>query len=103
MKKLMVLLLAVMMIILSACSQKTASGNDAKQGGAEATGKPETTAGKKVTIEFWYSQQTVIGDQLQKLVDSFNSSHPNIEVKGVNQADGAALSTKLQADRKSVV
>lgn len=93
MKKLISMLIALMLILLSACGQNNSAGSDAMEAAKEGA---EATA-KKVSIEFWYSQQTAIGDQLQKLIDSFNGSHPNIEIKGVNQADGAALSTKLQA------
>jgi sn-glycerol 3-phosphate transport system substrate-binding protein len=91
-KKVTCLLIAMIMAaVLTACGGTAATGN------APSKGAAATEPAKKVKFEFWYSQQAAIGDQLQKLVDSFNSSQPNIEVVGVNLADAAALSTKLQA------
>ncbi|NOU76862.1 extracellular solute-binding protein [Paenibacillus sp. LMG 31458] len=90
MKKLSILCLAIVMVCLTACAQGNSSTSSIQV-------SPKPAVGNKVTIEFWYSQQTVIGNQLQKLVDSFNSSQQGIEVKGVNLSDAGALSTKLQA------
>ncbi|WP_248924166.1 ABC transporter substrate-binding protein [Paenibacillus hamazuiensis] len=91
MKKTAWALLAAAMAMTAGCGQGGSAG------GANANKETAAQPGQKVKIEFWYSQQTVIGDQLQKLVDGFNRSQSDIEVSGVNLADAGALSTKLQA------
>lgn len=68
-KKITALLLSTFMTIsLAACGKTTKS----------------TTADEKVTLTFWHLWKGSEADALQKVIDEFNSTHPNIQVKALS-------------------
>lgn len=70
---------------------------------AEASGqesqseKKNETSGKTVEIEFWYGLGGKLGENMQKIVDDFNSSQSQIVVKTAVQGDYTETMQKLQA------
>jgi multiple sugar transport system substrate-binding protein len=89
-------LLIVAMLVLGACAPSSAGssnqgGNAAPTAstsgstGSSATGAPaggsSASSGQKVTITFWNGFTGPDGPTLQKLVNSYNASHPNEQVQ----------------------
>lgn len=54
-------------------------------------------ASSKVTVTFWHAMGGNSGKELQALVDEFNASHPDIELKAVNQGGYDVLMQKVMA------
>ncbi|MDF2879362.1 MAG: transporter substrate-binding protein, partial [Clostridia bacterium] len=60
--------------------------------------KAETkVSDQPIEIEFWYGLGGVLGENMQKIVDDFNSSQTNIIVKTAVQGDYEETMQKLQA------
>jgi len=78
MKKIIVLLLVLSVFIIN-CSKK------------------ETENSEVTEILFWQAMGGPLGDALAELVQEFNNTHPNINVKSVNMGNYTALSQKLMA------
>jgi multiple sugar transport system substrate-binding protein len=61
-------------------------------------GKKEEPKNENVTeIVFWQAMGGPLGDALGKLVEKFNSTHPDIHVTSINMGNYTALSQKLMA------
>lgn len=60
-------------------------------------GKTTGSAGQKEEVIFWHALGGPLGDALTKLVDEFNSTHPNIHIKAISVGNYQALSQKLMA------
>jgi len=69
--------------ILAAAVSLTCSGG-VKQGGP-------------VEVSFWHAMGGPLGRELEQLVDDFNSSHPDIQIKSVSMGNYNALSQKIMA------
>ncbi|GGA34865.1 ABC transporter substrate-binding protein [Paenibacillus physcomitrellae] len=81
-------------VVLSACGNSGGGGN-ASSGGNESSsnsgngsnaasgnaGDASDSGGEKVTLSFWTLFDGGDGDNMQALVDEFNKTHPNIQVK----------------------
>ncbi|ANY69017.1 sugar transporter [Paenibacillus sp. BIHB 4019] len=73
-------------LLLSACSGGNGGGNAAATGGnaaSESGGSEQESAasGQKVTLSFWTLFSGGDGDNMQALIDEFNKTHPDIQVK----------------------
>ncbi|MGG6310012.1 ABC transporter substrate-binding protein [Paenibacillus macerans] len=90
-------------LLISACGggSGSAGGNTAEPAQAAAEGNTagtETaTPAEPVTIEFWYGLGGKLGENMQALIDKFNSSQKEVIVKPVVQADYSETEQKLQA------
>ncbi|ANS75686.1 sugar transporter [Paenibacillus yonginensis] len=87
-------------VILSACGSSgggnsssgnnggnsAASGNDG--GAASSDSGSGNSGGSKVTLSFWTLFDGGDGDNMQAMVDEFNKTHPNIQVKNTKLAWG---------------
>ncbi len=60
-------------------------------------GKKKETASNVTEVTFWHAMGGPLGVALNKLIDEFNSTHPNIHIKGVGMGNYQALSQKLMA------
>ncbi|MDQ0112196.1 ABC transporter substrate-binding protein [Paenibacillus harenae] len=71
-------------LAISACGSNNSGGNN---GGSNTLGNNESSSpdnsggGSKVTLSFWTLFSGGDGDNMQKLIDEFNKSHPDIQVK----------------------
>jgi multiple sugar transport system substrate-binding protein len=79
MKKLL-LIVVLLPLLLSGCGSKN------KQKGEDVT-----------EIVFWQAMGGPLGDALGNLIQKFNETHPNINVKSINMGNYTALSQKLMA------
>ncbi|MDQ0060267.1 ABC transporter substrate-binding protein [Paenibacillus harenae] len=74
-------------LALSACGSNNSGGNGGNNGGSNTPGNNESSSpdnsggGSKVTLSFWTLFSGGDGDNMQKLIDEFNKSHPDIQVK----------------------
>jgi ABC-type glycerol-3-phosphate transport system substrate-binding protein len=72
---------------LTACVVQTAPAQP--QSGAEpatteeeaAEAPAETAAEEQITLRFWMQQDNLLVEAMQKLIDSFEEAHPNIDVQ----------------------
>jgi len=62
-----------------------------------ACGKKGVVNSEVTEILFWQAMGGPLGDALAELVQEFNDTHPNIQVKSVNMGNYTALSQKLMA------
>ncbi|MGP0585911.1 ABC transporter substrate-binding protein [Paenibacillus timonensis] len=97
------LLMTCTFLVISACGGGSgAAGNTADPAQAAPAGNT-TNAGDQaqsvepVTIEFWYGLGGKLGENMQALIDKFNSSQQDVVVKPVVQADYSETEQKLQA------
>lgn len=93
MRKKLALVLAAAMVVgtLAGCS---AGGQETATGSKESEQK---ASGEKVTIEFWHCMGSANGELIQQIVDSFNASQTDYEVKSVHQGSYTDAGTKMQA------
>lgn len=90
-------------LLISACGGGAgAAGNTADPAQAAPAGNTanaDNTAktAEPVTIEFWYGLGGKLGENMQALIDKFNSSQQEVVVKPVVQADYSETEQKLQA------
>lgn len=100
--KFLALLMTCTFLLISACgggagtagSNTTESANSAAGG---STGTEAEASAEPVTIEFWYGLGGKLGENMQTLIDKFNSSQQEVIVKPVVQADYSETERKLQA------
>lgn len=86
MKKLLVILLCIAFALsIGACSDSTAL----KTGDTDTPDDKgsDTSAQEKVTIDFWYSLGGKNGEIIKGMVDNFNTSQSEIEVRATFQGD----------------
>jgi len=105
-KNMVVALLLVFSMLLSACATSSAQGA-AGTGTPAATGSAATSAptaasgsssnGQVVELQFWHGQNQTQQVALDKLVQQFNSSHPNIHVTATYQGTYSDLYKKVTA------
>lgn len=100
--KFLALLMTCTFLLITACGGgvNTAGGNTAEPSKSAAGGNAgsETQApAEPVTIEFWYGLGGKLGENMQTLIDKFNSSQQEVIVKPVVQADYSETERKLQA------
>jgi multiple sugar transport system substrate-binding protein len=94
MKKILSLSLATMLsfaLLLSACGGGGGSNNDASsspsaspsdsQSSAPASESGSADSGEKVSLSFWTLFSGGDGDNMQQMIDEFNKTHPDIQVK----------------------
>jgi len=74
----------------SASSEAPASASETSSATPEAAKEP-------VAIEFWYGLGGKLGENMQALIDKFNSSQQEVVVKPVVQGDYSETEKKLQA------
>jgi multiple sugar transport system substrate-binding protein len=67
MKRIVLAVIAALTLALAGCSGSSGSSSE--------------SPGGKVTIEFWHAQTETAGKVMQRLVDTFNASHPHIVVE----------------------
>ncbi|MEK5163849.1 ABC transporter substrate-binding protein [Paenibacillus sp. FSL R5-0527] len=96
------ILMTCTFLLISACGEGSgAAGNSADPAQAASGGNGEKTgtqtSAKPVTIEFWYGLGGKLGENMQVLIDKFNSSQQEVIVKPVVQADYSETEKKLQA------
>lgn len=96
------ILMTCTFLLISACGGGSgAAGNSADPAQAASGGNGEKTgtqtSAKPVTIEFWYGLGGKLGENMQVLIDKFNSSQQEVIVKPVVQADYSETEKKLQA------
>lgn len=104
-KSFIAILMTCTFLLLSACGGgnatggNTAGGNTTDSAAAEGNGgsKNNTQSAKPVEIEFWYGLGGKLGENMQVLIDKFNSSQSEVIVKPVVQADYSETEKKLQA------
>jgi ABC-type glycerol-3-phosphate transport system substrate-binding protein len=72
---------AVLTLMLTACTSASSPDTNQPSSGSSPTGT--------VTIQFWHAQTDTSAKVMQQLVDTFNSTHPNIVV----QASSGGTST----------
>lgn len=70
-------------LVLSACGSNNGGGNNegGNTSGNKESASPDNSAGSKVTLSFWTLFSGGDGDNMQKLIDEFNKTHPDIQVK----------------------
>jgi multiple sugar transport system substrate-binding protein len=73
MKRTMLAGVSVVALVVTACTGSSSSSTNPSPSGATSTGT--------VTIQFWHAQTDTAAKTMQKLVDAFNASHPNIVVQ----------------------
>lgn len=86
------ILMTCTFLLISACGEGSgAAGNSADPAQAASGGNGEKTgtqtSAKPVAIEFWYGLGGKLGENMQVLIDKFNSSQQEVIVKPVVQAD----------------
>ncbi|MGZ7440405.1 ABC transporter substrate-binding protein [Paenibacillus sp. TH7-28] len=96
------ILMTCTFLLISACGGGSgAAGNSADPAQAASGGNGEKTGtqapAEPVTIEFWYGLGGKLGENMQVLIDKFNSSQQEVIVKPVVQADYSETEKKLQA------
>ncbi len=79
MKKFIILFLLLSLFLLSCAKKKT-----------------ETT-GNVTEVTFWHAMGGPLGVALNKLINEFNETHPNIHIKAIGMGNYQALSQKLMA------
>lgn len=101
--KLGVLLIAVIMLFLSACGQK-AQPNASSNSPAPASQKPAESApetkpeGKAATkVVWWHSMGGELGKAVDKLVSDFNASRSDIQVEAIYQGTYDESLNKMKA------
>jgi len=88
--------LAVLALALAACGGEKAED----KGGA--TGEPEpTAAASTVSIDFWHSEAAANEAALQALVDRFNSSQDEVDVRLLYQGTNEDINLKLLSSLRS--
>ncbi|TFE23790.1 ABC transporter substrate-binding protein [Cohnella luojiensis] len=100
-------LLILSFLLLTACGSTGNNANIASSAPAEtsdpASSQPAesseapATPTEPVTIEFWYGLGGKLGENMQSLIEKFNSSQQEVIVKPVVQADYSETGKKLQA------
>lgn len=100
--KFLALLMTCTFLLITACGggPSTAGGNTAEPAKSAAggnTGSETAAPAEPVTIEFWYGLGGKLGENMQTLIDKFNSSQQEVIVKPVVQADYSETERKLQA------
>ena len=105
-KNMVVALLLVFSMLLSACATSSAQGaagtGTPATTGSAATSAPTATSGSSsngqvVELQFWHGQSQTQQVALDKLVQQFNSSHPNIHVTATYQGTYSDLYKKVTA------
>lgn len=101
-KRFVAMLMTCTFLLLSACGGggNTASVNSSDAAAAaanEGTKSNTQTSAEPVTIEFWYGLGGKLGENMQALIDKFNSSQSEVIVKPIVQADYSETEKKLQA------
>ncbi|GIP48098.1 sn-glycerol 3-phosphate ABC transporter substrate-binding protein [Paenibacillus sp. J53TS2] len=97
------LLMTCIFLVISACgggsgaAGNTADPAQAAPAGNAANAGDQAQSVEPVTIEFWYGLGGKLGENMQALIDKFNSSQQNVIVKPVVQADYSETEQKLQA------
>jgi len=103
-KNVLVALLLVFSMVFSACASSSAQGA-AATGSPAVTNAPSTTgtlvatgtSGQVVELQFWHGQNQTQQVALNKLIDQFNASHPNIHVTATYQGTYSDLYKKITA------
>ena len=107
-KNLVITFLLVFSMVLSACASTAAQGA-AATGSPPASGAPSATSapgstsaptaasGQVVQLQFWHGQNQTQQVELNKLIDQFNSSHPDIHVTATYQGTYSDLYKKVTA------
>lgn len=100
-KNMVIALLLVFSMVLSACASSPALGAASTTTPA-ATSAPtaasgSTSSGKVVELQFWHGQNQTQQVELNKLIDQFNSSHPDIHVTATYQGTYSDLYKKATA------
>ncbi|MNO50836.1 sn-glycerol-3-phosphate-binding periplasmic protein UgpB precursor [compost metagenome] len=97
------LLMTCIFLVISACgggsgaAGNTADPAQAAPAGNAANAGDQAQSVEPVTIEFWYGLGGKLGENMQALIDKFNSSQQDVIVKPVVQADYSETEQKLQA------
>ncbi len=73
------------------------TGATSTPGATPSTSAATPSTGGVVQIQFWHGQSQVQQTALNKLVDEFNSTHPNIHVTATYQGTYNDLFKKVQA------
>ncbi|HWT73461.1 MAG TPA: extracellular solute-binding protein [Mobilitalea sp.] len=112
MKKLLSLLLAVSLLVMSfsACSKESTETTEdtavtqvpptSGQEDTQNTGNTENTdaqSSEPVVIEFWHALGGTLGDSLQTIIDEFNASQTKYVIKPVVIGSYSEIDQKLQA------
>ncbi len=89
---------AIASLVLTACGGNTAAPSPSAAQSASASAQPSQAATvapePAVTIQFWHGQSGVLGQELQKLIDKFNSTH-KIQVQATFQGNYDQLYQKI--------
>jgi len=107
-KNVVIAFLLVFSMVLSACASTgaqgaAATGSPPASGAPSATSAPGSTSAptaassQVVQLQFWHGQNQTQQVELNKLIDQFNSSHPNIHVTATYQGTYSDLYKKVTA------
>ncbi|OMD96226.1 ABC transporter substrate-binding protein [Paenibacillus odorifer] len=98
-KRLSTLSLVAGFTMLTACGGNANTGNVTAANGASSSPSTEAapTQNAPVTIEFWYGLGGKLGENMEALIQKFNTSQQEVIVKGIAQADYTETEQKLQA------
>ncbi|MDQ8736347.1 sugar ABC transporter substrate-binding protein [Paenibacillus sp. LHD-38] len=85
-RMIVLLVMLCLVLIVTACSSNSGnSGNSGNAGNDEPvndSGSEDKPSGEKVKLKFMYWGSAFEKEAMEKMIKAFNSSHPNIEVKG---------------------
>lgn len=97
-KRLSTLSLVAGFTMLTACGGNANTGNvTAANGASSSSTEAAPTQNAPVTIEFWYGLGGKLGENMEVLIQKFNTSQQEVIVKGIAQADYTETEQKLQA------